>query len=85
MLTMADKYHNEWVIRDIATCARIVKSQIRSFDFLSGMAFALDNSIEMLEGIENISVMDTQIGLMKKKTLYLKMAIGIRRQIGGAV
>lgn len=81
---MPDKYHNEWVIRDIVTDARIVKSQIRSFDFLSSMAFDLDISIEMLEGIGKISVMDTQIGIMKKKLLYLKMANGIGRQIGGA-
>lgn len=80
---MADKYHNEWIIRDIVTDARIVKSQIRSFDFLSDMAFDLDKSIEMLEGIEKISVMDTQIGLMRKKLLYLKMANGIGRQFGG--
>lgn len=80
---MADKYHNEWIIRDIVTDARIVKSQIRSFDFLSDMAIGLDKSIEMLEGIEKISVMVTQIGIMKKKILYLKMANGIGRQIGG--
>lgn len=78
---MADKYHNEWIIHDIVTDARIVKSQIRSFDFLSSMAFDLDKSIEMLEGIEKISVMDTQIGLMKKKILYLKMANGIGKQL----
>lgn len=82
---MPDKYHNEWVIRDIVTDTRIVKSQIRSFDFLSSMAFDMDISIEMLEGIEKISVMDTQIGLMKKKILYLKMANGIGRQIGGTI
>lgn len=80
---MADKCHNEWIIRDIVTDARIVNSQIRSFDFLSDMAFDLDKSIEMLEGIEKISVMDTQIGLMRKKLLYLKMANGIGRQFGG--
>lgn len=81
---MVDKYHNEWIIRDIVTDLRIVKSQIRSFDFLSSMAFDLDISIEMMEGIENISVMGTQIDLMKKKILYLKMANGIGGQIGGA-
>ena len=81
---MPDKYHNEWVIRDIVTDTRIVKSQIRSFDFLSSMAFDMDISIEMLECIENISVMSTQIDLMKKKILYLKMANGIGGQIGGA-
>lgn len=80
---MVDKYHNEWIIRDIVTDARIVKSQIMSFDFLSYMAFDLDKSIEMLEGIEKISVMDTQLGIMKKKILYLKMANGIGKQIGG--
>lgn len=74
---MVDKCHNEWVIRDIVTDARIVKSRIMSFDFLSDMAFGLDKSIEMLEGIEKISAMNTQIELMKKKTLYLKMANGI--------
>ena len=80
---MADKHHNEWIIRDIVTDAHIVKSQIRSFDFLSNMAFDLDISIEMLEGIEEISAMNTQIELMKKKILYLKMANGIGKQIGG--
>lgn len=80
---MVDKYHNEWVIRDKVTDAYIVKSQIRSFDFLSNMAFDLDISIEMMEGIEEISAMNTQIELMKKKILYLKMANGIGKQIGG--
>lgn len=80
---MADKHHNEWIIRDIVTDTRIVKSQIMSFDFLSNMAFDLDKSIEMLEGIEKISVMNTQIELMKKKLLYLKMANGIGKQVGG--
>lgn len=80
---MADKHHNEWIVNDIVTDARIVKSQIRSFDFLSSMAFDLDKSIEMLEGIEEISVLILQIDLMKEKILYLKMANGIARQIGG--
>lgn len=49
---MADKYHNEWKYRDFATDVCIFKAQSRAFCFLSGMGFGLDNSIEMLEGIE---------------------------------
>ena len=80
---MADKYHNEWKYRDFATDVRIFKAQSRAFYFLSGMAFDLDNSIEMLEGIEKISVLTVQIELMKKKILYLKMANEIGNQFGG--
>ena len=36
---MADKYHNEWIIRDIVTDARIFKAQSRAFHFLSDMAY----------------------------------------------
>lgn len=80
---MADKYHNKWIIRDIVTDVRIFKAQSRAFCFLSGMAFDLDSFIEMLEGIEKIPVLNVQIGLMKKKLLYLKMANEIGNQFGG--
>lgn len=80
---MADKYHNEWIIRDIVTDVRIFKAQSRAFCFLSGMAFDLDSSIEMLKGIEKIPALNVQIELMKKKLLYLKMANEIGRQFGG--
>ena len=50
MLTMPDKYHNEWIIRDIATECRIVKGQIRAFKLLSDMVDDLDDAIETLEG-----------------------------------
>ena len=74
---MADKYHNEWVIRDIVTEYRIVNSQISSFNFLSDMAHILDSSIEMLKGIKQITVMLRQIDLMKRKCFYLEMANSI--------
>ena len=80
---MTDKYHNEWIIRDIVTDERIFKAQSIAFCFLSGMAFDLDNSIKMLEGMEKISVLNVQIELMKKKLLYLKMANEIGNQFGG--
>lgn len=80
---MADKYHNEWIIRDIVTDVRIFKAQSRAFCFLSGMAFDLDSSIETLKGVEKIPALNVQIELMKKKLLYLKMANEIGRQFGG--
>ena len=76
---MADKHHNEWIIRDIVTDARIVKSQISSFRFLSDMAYIFDSSIEMLEGIKQIPVMARQLDLMRRKCFYLEMANSIGR------
>lgn len=80
---MADKYHNEWIIQDIVKDSLIFRAQSSAFSFLSSMAFDLDNAIDMLEGIEEIYVLRLQIDLMKEKILYLKMANGIGRQIGG--
>ena len=76
---MADKYHNEWVIRDIVTEYHIVNSQITSLNFLSDMAHIFDSSIEMLKGIKQITVMLRQIDLMKRKCFYLEMANSIGR------
>lgn len=76
---MADKYHNEWIIRDIVTDARIVRGQISSFRFLSDMACIFDSTIEMLEGIRQIPVMLRQLDLMKRKCFYLEMANSIGR------
>ena len=76
---MADKYHNEWIIRDIVTDARIVHGQISSFRFLSDMACIFDSSIEMLEGIKQIPVMARQLDLMRRKCFYLEMANSIGR------
>lgn len=76
---MPDKYHNRWIIRDIVTDSRIVKSQIRSFHFLSDMADIFDSSIEMLEGIKQIPAMVEQLDLLRKKCFYLEMANSIGR------
>lgn len=76
---MADKYHNEWIIRDIVTDARIFKAQSRAFHFLSDMAYGLDNSIEILEGIECLSTICLQVELLKRKCLYLHTANSIGR------
>ena len=43
----------------------------------------MGGKIEMLEGIEKISVLNVQIDLMKKRLLYLKMANEIGNQFGG--
>ena len=77
--TMADKYHNEWIIRDIVTEHRIVNSQIDSFRFLSDMAHIFDSTIEMLKGSRQIPVMLRQLDLMKRKCFYLEMANSIGR------
>lgn len=74
---MADKYHNEWIIRDIVTDARIFKAQSRAFHFLSDMAFDLDDAIETLEGVEHLPAKCLQLELLKRKTFYLKMANSI--------
>ena len=76
---MADKYHNEWIIQDIVTDVRILKSQIISFRFLPDMAHVFDSTIEMLEGIKQIPVMARQLDLMKRKCFYLEMANSIGR------
>lgn len=71
---MADKYHNEWMIRNIVTDARIFKGQMRTFKFLSSIADDLDDAIGMLEGIEQLPTICLQLDLMKQKLYYLKMA-----------
>lgn len=76
---MADKYHNEWIMKDIVTEYRIVKAQLGTFRFLSDMAYVFDSSIEMLEGINQISVMARQLDLMRRKCFYLEMANSIGR------
>lgn len=76
---MGDKYHNEWIIRDIVTDARIFKAQSRAFHFLSDMAYDLDNSIEILEGIECLSTICLQVELLKRKCIYLHTANSIGR------
>lgn len=76
---MADKYHNEWIIRDIVTDARIFHGQSRAFRFLSDMAYDLDDAIGMLEGIEQIPALSLQLELMKQKLYYLKTANEIGR------
>lgn len=76
---MVDKYHNEWIIRDMVADVHIFKAQSRAFHFLSDMAFDLDNSIEMLEGIEHLSTMYLQVELIKRKCLYLRTANSIGR------
>ena len=53
------------------------------FAFYPIWGFDLDNSIEMLEGIEKVSVLNVQTELMKKKLLYLKIANEIGNQFGG--
>lgn len=76
---MADKYHNEWLIQDIAKEYRVVKAQLSSFRFLSDMAHVFDSSIEMLEGINQLPVMARQLDLMRRKCFYLEMANSIGR------
>ena len=71
---MPDKYHNEWVIRDMSTYVRIFKAQSLAFHFLSDMAYDIDNSIEMLNGIRQIPIMLMQLELLKRKCFYLKLA-----------
>lgn len=76
---MADKYHNEWIIRDIVTDARIFHGQSRAFRFLSDMADDLDGAIEMLEGIRSLPAIGLQLEIMKRKLFYLKTANEIGR------
>lgn len=76
---MPDKYHNEWIMKDIVTEYHIVKAQLRTFRFLSDMAHVFDSSIEMLEGIKQIPVMARQLDLMRRKCFYLEMANSIGR------
>ena len=74
---MVDKYHNEWILRDISTEYRIFKAQSMVFHFLSDMANDLDDAIAMLEGIEQLPELVLQLELLKRKLFYLKMANGI--------
>ena len=79
---MVDKYHNEWIIRDMVVDARIFKAQSRAFHFLSDMSYDLDNSIEMLEGIKRLPTMCLQEEFLKRKCLYLRTANSIGRLWG---
>lgn len=74
---MADKYHNEWIIRDIVTDARIFHGQSRALRFLSDMAYDLDDAIGMLEGVRSLPAIDLQLDLLERKLFYLKTANGI--------
>ena len=76
---MVDKYHNEWIIRDMVADVHIFKAQSRTFHFLSDMAYDLDNSIEMLEGIECLSTISLQVKLLERKCFYLRTANSIGR------
>lgn len=76
---MADKYHNEWIIRNIVKEYRIVKAQLGTFRFLSDMADDLDGAIEMLEGNRHLPAMLLQLDLMNKKCFYLALANSIGR------
>lgn len=78
---MADKYHNEWIIRNMKTNEHISKAQIRAFHFLSDMAYISDSSIEMLEGIRSIPVLNLKLELLKRKVFYLQMANSIGRLV----
>lgn len=76
---MADKYHNEWIIRNIAKEYRIAKAQLRTFRFLSDIAYDLNNAIEMLKGNRHLPAMLLQLDLMNKKCFYLALANSIGR------
>lgn len=79
---MVDKYHNEWIIRDMMTDVLIFKAQSSAFHFLSDMAYDLGNSIEMLEGIECLSTICLRVEFLKRKCLYLRTANSIGRLWG---
>lgn len=76
---MVDKYHNEWIIRNMKTNEHIFKAQVRTFRFLSDMAYVFDSSIEMLEGIRSIPVFNLKLELLERKVSYLRMANSIGR------
>lgn len=76
---MADKYHNEWLIQDIAKEYRIVKAQLGTFHFLSDMAYDLNNAIGILEGNGHLPAMLLQLDLMNRKCFYLALANSIGR------
>lgn len=79
---MVDKYHNEWIIRDMVADVHIFKAQSRAFHFLSDMAYDLDNSIEMLEGIECLSTICLQTEFLERVCFYLRTANAIGRLWG---
>ena len=76
---MTDKYHNEWIIRDIAAEYRVVKAQLETFRFLSDMAYDHNKAIEMLKGNRHLPAMLLQLDLMNKKCFYLALANSIGR------
>lgn len=79
---MVDKYHNEWVIRNIVVDARIFKGQSRAFHFLSDMAYDLDGAIEMLEGVVHLPTLWLQLELLQRRCHYLALANSIGRLWG---
>lgn len=82
---MVDKYHKEWIIRNMVTDARIFKAQSRAFHFLSDMAYDLDTSIEMLEGTECLSTICLQTEFLERVCFYLRTANSIGRLWGGLI
>lgn len=79
---MNDKYHNEWIIRELAKDCRIFKEQSRTFHFLADMAYNLDNSIETLDSVRHLLSVDAlvlQLELLKRKCFYLRIANSIGR------
>lgn len=76
-MVMCDKYHNEWIIRDMVTDWRILKWQCRAFYFMSDMSNGLNGAIEMLKGIRHLSVMSLKLDMLERKLFYLKTANGI--------
>lgn len=79
---MVDKYHKEWNYQDFAADVRIFRGQQRAFKFLGDMAYDLDDSIEMLEGIKQLPVLALKLELLKRKCYYLDMANSIGRLWG---
>lgn len=64
-----DKYHTEWVIRDMKIDVRIFKAQSLAFHFLSDMAYDLDNSIEIVKRNKTDSYNVNATGIVEKKML----------------
>lgn len=76
---MCDKYHHEWVYNDFATQLRILRAQVRSFDFMKQLAEDIDEVSVTLKDIYTHQGLLLRISMNYDEIYYYKIANGIGR------
>ena len=72
---MIDKYHNAWIIRDLATRCRIYKAEIRSCRCLPNMIYAEKKAL--LNSIYGCRTPNPVVTIMELTGDYLSIVIPI--------